>query len=121
MPSTVTYSGSVVSSAGPTVSFSRQMELEGLNLISFVVDSGQTVSVDLGADISKVQMLLVNPSIPSADLTVNGTIKLDQPLLLGGTGAIGLLGAITAFDVKNDITPATSVTVDIVVGRDPTI
>ena len=124
MPSTVTYSGSVVSSAGPTVSFSRQIELEGLNLISLVVDAGKTVKVDLGADASKMQMLMVNPSVPSADLTlkISGTetIKLDQPLLLGGSGAIALLGTMTAFDVTNNVTPAQSVSVDIVVGRDPT-
>jgi hypothetical protein len=123
MPQTVTYSGSAVADTGPAISFSRVVPLEGVNLINFALDPTKSAKVDLGSTPAQLQLLVIKPSAPSDNITFTidgkGTaLKLDQPLMLGSASAVSLLGTFTFLQITNgDKDP---VTIDILVGRDPT-
>jgi len=123
MPQTLTYSGSAVASSGASVSFSRSMPLEGVNVISVTIANGVTTTVSLGVTAAELKLLLIKPSAPGATIkvTVQPSAKvftLEEPLILGGAGAASLLGAVTALDIANNGT--VPVSIDILVGRDPT-
>ena len=124
MPQTVTYSGSAVASTGASISFSRSLPAEGVNVISVALAKTETKTVSLGASEKELLLLAVKPTPPADLLTfkIDGggsALKLDQPFILGGSAAIAMLGATISKLVITNGT-ADAATVEIFVARDPT-
>lgn len=119
-----------VAGAG-TSSATHTVEAEAYDKIEITVPTGSpntaTVDVQPGGA-GQVQVLLVTASDYPVDgsgaaqltYTVDGgsAIDLDAPLLVTGSGAVGLLGSVNQIEFTNDSDE--EVDVSIVVGRDAT-
>ncbi len=118
---------SVTLGSGPRWSSIRVVEVEATDVIRVTIAAGASdTKVELQPG-DAMQLLLINPEIPAETLgyaTSAGAATphmLDQPHLLVGQGAIGLLGgssAPTSLFFNNSGTEDASVT--IVIGRDAT-
>lgn len=124
MPESITCELTVRLGSGPSWSSARSIEVEATDVVRVAVAAGATdkeVQVQPG---NGVELLFISPDPPSGDLTYATSAgateqhALDQPHLLSGKGAVGLLGgpaAPTSLFFSN-AGPA-DVGVTIVVGR----
>jgi hypothetical protein len=122
MSDSVVYAGSAAALAGPSISFSAALELQGHNFITVDVPKKKNATVDLGVTADELRILLIKPSItdPALTFAVNaGTpIALDAPLVLGGSAASALIAAdVKANSVTFDNKTTSDITIDIFVGR----
>jgi hypothetical protein len=105
---------------GPNLAGSGEVPVDAYDKLHVAIDAGdsQTLEILPGAT-GKVQLLVINPRPPSADLTydVGGTdVKLDGAHVLIGAGAVGLLSAtVGSLTFKNDTTSPAEI--DVLVGR----
>jgi hypothetical protein len=128
MPETIVLTVAAEVASGPTLKESRTLSVDAYDKISVTVPDGTTnLDVELqpgGA--GSVCLLLIRSSHYGDALkyTVNtGTTEhvLDQPHVLTGTGAVGLLGSEPAklvFD--NALGPGKDAQIQILIGRDAT-
>jgi hypothetical protein len=120
---------------GPQFSQSQAATFDAYDKIDVVVPAAgagnnpppgaATVEVQPGGA-GQVQFLLLTSSVydPLLTFKVDGgaAVKFDAPLLLAGAGAVALLGATQKqFAFSNALSPATAVTVSILVGRKATV
>lgn len=131
MPTTLKAILRVEIAGAGTLSATHTLDAEAYDRIDVTVPTGTpntaTVQVQPGGS-GQVQLLLMTASAYPADgsgtaqltYTVDGgsAIDLDAPLLVVGSGAVGLLGAVNEIVFTNDA--AEPVDVSILVGRDAT-
>lgn len=125
MPGKIDWSFKVEVVDGPKFSASRSIPVAAYDKVEAVVpkkaDGGTaTVAVQPGAA-GKVKLLLITSSVYDAKLTFKvdsgKDVKLDQPQLLVGDGAVGLLdNTQNTFVFKNELDQAA--TIQILAGRD---
>ncbi|MGV9456377.1 hypothetical protein [Streptomyces sp. NPDC003635] len=127
MPEIIRWSFTVSVDGGPSLSGSDSVGVDAYDRLSVALPAGAK-DVDVEVQPAKVpkqlSMLVVRASRPAAAITVSadggGThYPLDGPFVLIGSGAVRLLAdAPGALRLSNGT--AADVTVDILVGRDPT-
>lgn len=128
MPETIVCELAVSLGSGARWTSTRVIEVEATDVIRVGVAGGATdmkVEIQPGKD---VKLLLIRPDLPSSDLSYATSAGagatahvLDEPHLLSGSGAVGLLGGAappTSLFFTNGGTEDAGVTV--VVGRDAT-
>jgi hypothetical protein len=127
MPETIVCQLTVTLGSGPRWTSTRAIEVEATDVIRITVEAGaedKEVEVQPG---SEVRVLFISPDPPSEKLnyaTESGATErhtLDEPHLLPGTGAVGLLGGNappTSLFFTNE--GAVDASVTILVGRDAT-
>lgn len=127
MPLTLTSSYEVQVSGGPRFSSTMNQALEAYDVMEVVVADGAsdtTIEVQPGGA-GQVQFLHVSASLYAAGLTykvdaaANPPHDLDRPLLLAGSGAVGLLGGAPSQLLFSNSTDQ-DVTIQVLVGRDAT-
>ncbi|MEU9167420.1 hypothetical protein AB0D34_06430 [Streptomyces sp. NPDC048420] len=126
MPEIIRWSFSVNVAQGPSVSASDSVRVDAYDRLSIPLPAGaKDVEVELqpAKTAKQVSLLVVRASTPAADVTLTadgGTPHpLDGPFVLIGSGAVQLLAdALQTLRLSNGT--AADVTVDILVGRDPT-
>lgn len=126
MTEKIKWSAQIDIAAGPKLSIGDTLEVEAYDKVAFSLDADATdVKVDLqpgGA--GQVQLLVIKASAYDAGLTFSpdgGTtdFTLDAPLILVGTGPVGLLGtAPKQLQWSNGTDDV--VMIDILIGRDAT-
>ncbi|MBI3785383.1 MAG: hypothetical protein HY270_18480 [Deltaproteobacteria bacterium] len=123
----------VLVSSGPNLSLQREMEVDAYDSIEATIKAGAT-DVKIGlqpGELKEIQLLLVTADPYDSKVTytvddgaaaaapASSAVALDQPHLLLGGGAVGLLGkAPKALHFGN--TTAKDVTVRVLVGRKAT-
>jgi hypothetical protein len=123
MAERVTWSYAVQVAGGPTLAGSGAMEVEAYVKLSVVVPASGSLDVEvLPGGGGSVQLLVISPASPSADLSydVGGeTVALDGPHVLIGAGAVGLLAAtVGTLEFSNG--GAEDAEISILAGRDAT-
>ncbi len=82
---------------GPTLAANGALDVEAYLKLTVTVPAGGSLEVEvLPGGGGSVQLLVINPAVPSEDLTYTvGTeeVVLDGPHVLIGAGAVGLLAA----------------------------
>lgn len=128
MPGKIDWSFNVVVAGGPKFSASRSVEVDAYDKVDATIPKKDgstagtaTVSVQ-PSGAGKVQILLITSSVYDDKLTYKvdgGTdIKLDQPQVLVGDGAVALLNQTQKeFVFKNELEPAADASIQIFVGR----
>ncbi len=113
---------------GPKLKIGQAIPVEAYDYVDIAVVDGaadQVVEIQPSTGSGQVQFLLVSASqyAPALSYKVNAAANppndLDRPLLLAGSGAIGLLGAAPESLVFSNATGA-DINVQIIVGRDAT-
>lgn len=120
MSQQLSWTYSVAAVGGPTVAGDAKLEVDAYDCLHVSIPAGGNAAVDiLPGPSPDVQLLVINPSKPSAQLTyeVDGDdVPLDGPHVLIGAGAVGLLAAeIGALTFTN--AGAEAADIDILVGR----
>ena len=126
MPEKIAYVGSVTVLDGPRVAFNREIVIEGYDKFSVAVPDTQSVVVNVGADTSSVNLLLMTASQYSIDSTKKLTFKVDskaaqflqEPLLIAGAGALAAMGTFAKVTFENKL--GADVTIEVFIARDPT-
>lgn len=123
MPETLNWSYAAQVVGGPTLAGSGALEIESYLKLTVTVPAGDTLDVEvLPGGGGSLQFLVISPATPSADLKYTiGTeeVVLDGPLVLIGSGAVGLLAAtVGTLQFAND--GAEDAEVSILAGRDVT-
>ncbi|HEV2860970.1 MAG TPA: hypothetical protein VGX48_08195 [Pyrinomonadaceae bacterium] len=128
MAGKIDWSFNVVVAGGPKFSASRSIQVDAYDKVDALVPKkgeggagAATVGVQPGGE-GKVQFLLITSSVYDDKLTfkVDGgsEVKLDEPQLLVGDGAVRLLNQTQKeFVFKNDIDPPADASVQILAGR----
>ncbi len=125
MAEKLTYTGSATVTGGPSLSFSRPLDVTGYDKLNLVIDAGKTAVANLGIDPTKtiLRLLAMRSTAYDASLTfeldsAKGTTRpFTDPVIIAGTGAIAILGAVTTITFVNG--SKTSVTIDVLVAQDP--
>jgi len=108
---------------GPTLAANGTLDVEAYLKLTVTVPAGGSLDVEvLPGGGGSVQLLVINPSTPSEDLTYTvGTeeVVLDGPHVLIGAGAVGLLAA-TVGTLTFDNAGAADADIAILAGRDAT-
>lgn len=122
----VTWAAHIDVSAGPKLSVGDTLEVEAYDKVRVTLEDGATgVVVDLQpGDAGQVVLLVVSASAYDPPVTWSpdgGTtsVALDAPLVLVGTGAVGLIGTAPKQFQWTNATGAL-VNVEILIGRDAT-
>jgi hypothetical protein len=129
MPGKIDWSFNVVVAGGPKFSASRSVQVDAYDKVDATVPKKEgttagtaTVNVQPSGE-GKVQFLLITASVYDDKLTykVDGgatDIKLDEPQVLVGDGAVRLLNATQKqFVFKNEIDPPADAAIQILAGR----
>jgi hypothetical protein len=124
MPETVAWSFSVGVDQGPRVAGSDSFAVDAYDKLSVVLEAG---AADVDVEVQpagKVKVLVVRPSAFDAAITLSadaGATKfaLDGPIVLIGSGAVAMLDEEPK-TLRFANGTAADVTVDVLVGRDPT-
>ena len=113
---------------GPSISFSVSKDIEAYAKLDFEVDKGETKTIQLlPAGTTSVQFLLIKSSRYDEKISykANGAgtkIILDTPQCYIGAGSIAALVATSVpetLEFKNDLTEDEDITIQVLVGRDP--
>lgn len=126
MPETINWSFSIAAANGPRISGSDTLEVDAYDKVNVALAAGATdidVEVQPSATAGRVRVLCMASSTYDSGITFSadaGTTNftLDGPVVLIGTGAVELLASAPQTLRFNNST-ADDVTVDILVGRDP--
>ena len=123
MPEKLNWSFATQVAEGPTLAASGTLEVEAYLKIAVTIPAGGSVDVEvLPGGGGGVQLLIINPAVPSEDLTYtvgSEEVVLDGPHVLIGAGAVGLLAA-TVGTLAFANGGAEDVEVAILAGRDAT-
>lgn len=124
MPETITWTIYLDVTDGPKLPLANSLEVDAYDKLEIPLDAGAAdidVQVQPGGA-GQVRLLVVNPAPADPDITCSAdagatTITLDAPLVLIGSGAVGLLAnpPQTLRFANGTANPAT---VEILVGRD---
>ena len=97
MPEKLNWSYATQVVGGPTLAGSGELDVEAYLKLTVTVPAGETVDVEvLPGDGGAVQLLIINPTVPSEELTYKvgaDDVALDGPHILIGAGAVSLLAA----------------------------
>lgn len=108
---------------GPSIDGAGVLEIDAYMKLSVTVPAGGAQAVEvLPAPGAALRFLVIAPTVPSADLTyeLDGeAVPLDGPVVLIGTGAVGLFAdAVGALEFTNGT--GEDARIDILAGRDAT-
>ena len=126
MPETINWSFSIAAVNGPRISGSDTLEVDAYDKVNVALAAGATdidVEVQPSAAAGRVRVLSIASTSYDSGITFSadaGTTNfpLDGPVVLIGSGAVELL-ADAPQTLRFSNTTADDVTVDILVGRDP--
>jgi hypothetical protein len=123
MPEKLNWSYAAQVVGGPTLAASGALDVEAYLKLTVTVPAGGSLDVEvLPGGGGSVQLLVINPAVPSEDLTYTvGTeeVVLDGPHVLIGAGAVGLLAG-TVGTLTFDNAGAEDAEIAILAGRDAT-
>jgi|SRR3954447_15462212 hypothetical protein len=123
MPEKLNWSYATQVVGGPTLAASGSLDVEAYLKLTVTVPAGGSLDVEvLPGGGGSVQLLVINPAVPSADLTYTvgaDEVALDGPHVLIGVGAVGLLAA-TVGTLTFDNAGAEDAEISILAGRDAT-
>ena len=133
MSERISWSINVQVAGGPKLSLARSVEVQAYDRVLAEIPYSVSVTVDVevqpASDASQVKCLLLTSDRYDPKLTFDvsddtgsveaaSDVALDQPLLLCGEGAIGLLGvAPKKLIFKNEMASEETANVTIIVGR----
>jgi hypothetical protein len=118
MSETVTYAGSATVAGGPQVAFTFNLIAEGYSKFNITVPKKTSKALDLKLKTLKVALILIKSTAYSDKLKVDpggGALALDAPMIIGGTGAVSLLGGVNTLTFDNQLDDP--VTIDVFVAR----
>lgn len=134
MAHTIQWSSSIKISGGPQISFSKSVKVEAYDVIQVTIigtdttggpDTDKEVEIQPGSTSGQVTFLAITSDRYDADLTYtvndsgNSSIALDEPHVLVGQGAVGLLdpaSSPTSLFFSSNISE--NAEIQILVGRD---
>jgi hypothetical protein len=128
MPQQIQWSVSIQIIGGPTASVSRSLAVEAYDSIKVGVaapESDKEIQLQPGGT-GQVKFLAITANRYGADLTykvnavANPAIPLDQPLVLTGDGAVGILDPAPATLFLSNASATEEALIQVLVGRDAT-
>jgi len=110
MPVNLNWRVNVSVSGGPQLELSQDLVLDAYDSVSVAVPAGESMNVEVQpGDSDKVHLLIIQSNHYGSDLKYkvdggSGKVELDQPQILSGPGAVGLLGAAPqTIEITNDL------------------